>query len=81
MFENLNFEILKEKLELLRQEGKSTFVDMIIGLVKPVYGSLEVDGKYFDGHLSTSGLEKISICSSREIFLITVATIAEYCIW
>ena len=48
MFENLNFEIFKgEKIGIIGKtgEGKSTIVDMIIGLIEPVYGSLEVDGK------------------------------------
>ena len=48
VFENLNFEIFKgEKIGIIGKtgEGKSTIVDMIIGLIEPIYGTLEVDGK------------------------------------
>ena len=64
--------------------GKSTLVDLIMGLLKPKQGFIEVDGKKINyDSLSNEliGLEEKNISYSSKYFFKRFEYFRKYCIW
>ena len=69
---NLNLKILKnEKIGVIGKTGigKSTFIDLLTGLLEPTSGSIAIDNKKLDNHNITSWYKKISYVPQKIFFM------------
>ena len=69
---NLNLKILKnEKIGVIGRTGigKSTFIDLLTGLLEPTSGSIAIDNKKLDKHNITSWYKNISYVPQKIFFM------------
>lgn len=71
IFKNLNFEIKKKsKIGIIGQSGsgKSTFLDILMGLLKPQFGNILIDNKKIEN--VKNNWQKIIGCVPQEVFIL-----------
>ena len=71
IFENLNVKIKKNKFVGIKGSngtGKSTFVDLISGLLRPVSGEILIDGKKFEKLDHTNWVSKFGYVQQKLFF-------------